>query len=217
MPDSPHSAVHPYHKSTIKRVFDVVMGSALLLLALPVITIAATWVWLRHGEPVFFRQKRRGKHQRVFTMVKIRTMVKNAEQLKKKLLHKNQAPSPMFKIFNDPRFIQGGTFLSATGIDELPQLINVIRGEMSLVGPRPLPVQEAAKLPKNWRFRFEAKPGLFSHWSANTDRHKSLKHWRSLELQTLTQGGIFSDLTMIARITLSTLHSVLRYLFHPRT
>jgi lipopolysaccharide/colanic/teichoic acid biosynthesis glycosyltransferase len=145
-------------------------------------------------------------------------MVTNAEQLKKKLLHKNQAPLPMFKIFSDPRFIIGGKFLSATGIDELPQLFNVLRGEMSLVGPRPLPLEEAAKLPKSWHFRFLVKPGLFSHWSASQDRHKSLRHWKDLELQTLVEGGPFSDAVLIVQIIITILKTVikslLRHLFH---
>ena len=120
-------------------------------------------------------------------------MVKNAEALRskniKQLSSLNYAPQPMFKIDEDPRFIKFGKFLSHSGLDELPQLINIIKGDMSLVGPRPLPTDEANKLKKidpNWYlWRHQVKPGLFSLWVLDNQRHQSLQAWKKLEKETL--------------------------------
>jgi lipopolysaccharide/colanic/teichoic acid biosynthesis glycosyltransferase len=120
-------------------------------------------------------------------------MVKNAELLRSKnqkhFAELNYAPAPMFKIKNDPRFLKIGKFLSHSGLDELPQLINILKGQMSLVGPRPLPTNEAQTLKKidpDWYFwRHQVKPGLFSLWVLNNERHKNLEAWRGLEKKTL--------------------------------
>lgn len=196
-------SINAYYHSWEKRCFDIVLGTLLFVSVLPILGLAALWVLSSDGGPVMFKQKRVGKNKQSFTILKIRTMIKDAEKAKKKLLHLNQAPSPMFKIFNDPRFIKGGRFLSATGIDELPQLLNVIKGEMSLVGPRPLPVAEANKLDKSWQFRFQVKPGLFSEWTADERRHKSLKDWKQLEMNTLHKNpNLFNDLNYLIKTVL---------------
>lgn len=145
------------------------------------------------GSPIIFKQKRTGKNGKVFTIYKFRTMVKNAELIRAKdrtkLAKLNYAPLPMFKIGDDPRFIKFGRFLSRGGLDELPQLINIVRGEMSLIGPRPLPVTEANSLKKidyNWYiWRHQVKPGLFSLWVLDDKRHQDLKTWKKLERETL--------------------------------
>lgn len=125
-------------------------------------------------------------------------MKPGSDEIKSKYCQYNQAPSPMFKIHNDPRFTKLGRWLSHSGLDELPQLINVIKGDMSLVGPRPLPLKEAEKIPSSWQWRFQVKPGLFSYWSLSTCRHESLEKWKQLERDTVQKGGIVSDLTLIS-------------------
>lgn len=132
-------------------------------------------------------------------MYKFRTMYVGAHADTKKFLAQNQAPEPMFKIFDDPRFVGVGRFLSATGLDELPQLINVVLGNMSLVGTRPLPVAQAKKLGPKWQFRFDAKPGIFSEWTISKDRHKSSKKWLELDRETLSKGSIVGDIGVILR------------------
>jgi lipopolysaccharide/colanic/teichoic acid biosynthesis glycosyltransferase len=185
----------------------------MLLAAVPVLAAAGLCVLLADGWPVMFAQKRTGKDKKTFIIYKIRTMVKNAEVIKKRLLHLNQAPAPMFKIFNDPRFIPGGKFLSTTGIDELPQLWNVVKGEMSLVGPRPLPVSEAKKLGKPWQFRFLVRPGLFSEWTVDGRRHKNGLIWKKLEQETVFHGNIVTDLSLILRTIFVTMTKQIKKLF----
>ena len=156
---------------------------------------------------IIFTQKRTGLNGKTFVLYKFRTMVKNAESIKNRNINKykkeNQAPWPMFKNYDDPRFIKKvinlpfgikkeikiGRWLSKTGLDELPQLINIIKGEMKLVGPRPLPIKEANAIkkidPKWWQWRHQIKPGIFSHWTLDKNRYKSLEHWKRLEKKTL--------------------------------
>jgi lipopolysaccharide/colanic/teichoic acid biosynthesis glycosyltransferase len=135
--------------------------------------------------PIFFKQKRMGQNKKSFTMYKFRTMYVGAHRHQKRYKKLNQAPGPMFKIFDDPRFVGIGKFLSRSGLDELPQIINVIKGEMNLVGPRPLPVAEAQKLDKSWDFRYQVKPGIFSEWTASPLRHKNLLLWKELDKLTV--------------------------------
>lgn len=130
-------------------------------------------------------------------MIKFRTMRHDAEKLKKGLLNKNEAPSPMFKMKNDPRFTKIGKILSTTGLDELPQLLHIIKGTMSLVGPRPLPVSEAKKLPSSWDFRYEVKPGLISEWALSGKRYASLNDWKMLEKETLKKDSLGYEVSLI--------------------
>lgn len=124
-------------------------------------------------------------------------MTVGAEKQKKTLLGQNEAPWPMFKMKDDPRFTLLGKFLSRSGLDELPQLINILRGEMSLVGPRPLPLAEAKKLDKEWEFRYQVKPGVISLWAIDPKRYFSLEKWRKLEENTLRDGSIAKDVLLL--------------------
>jgi len=106
----------------------------------------------------------------------------------------------MFKMQQDPRFIGIGRWLSRTGLDELPQLVNIWRGEMSFVGPRPLPVDEAEQLPKSWDFRYLVKPGLVSEWVLSEKKYRSLNAWRQVERKPLQFSNIASDVALLAQI-----------------
>lgn len=126
-------------------------------------------------------------------------MEQGAEKKRNKLLHLNQAPWPMFKVYDDPRYTKIGKLLSSTGIDELPQFWNILKGEMSLVGPRPLPLAEAKNLGKEWDFRYQVKPGIISEWAVNSQRYQSLAKWKELEKGTLKKGGLAYDLHLMLK------------------
>jgi lipopolysaccharide/colanic/teichoic acid biosynthesis glycosyltransferase len=194
--------VHPYYGSFRKRLFDFFISSVWILIASPLFLIISLAIITSSGFPIFFTQKRLGKDKKVFRMYKFRTMYVGAHADTAKFLAQNQAPEPMFKIFDDPRFVGVGRFLSATGLDELPQLINVLLGNMSLVGTRPLPVAQAKKLGCEWQFRFQAKPGIFSEWTISRDRHKSSEKWLELDRKTLSKGSVTGDISIILRTLL---------------
>lgn len=203
--------IDAYYHSWEKRVFDLVLSLILLLVLSPLLLLIAIVVLLTAGSPVIFTQKRIGLHGKEFTIYKFRTMEKNAALTKHKYLKLNEAPFPMFKIHDDPRFTGLGRFLSRTGLDELPQLINIIKNEMSFVGPRPLPTKEAIALSKEWKsFREQVKPGIFSEWSISWERHKSLEKWEKLEKNTVTKGSVFKDLKYIYEVLSSQLFLISR-------
>lgn len=152
------------------------------------------------GSPIFFTQLRSGKNKKPFAIYKFRTMHKSAEKLRYKLNARNEAPFPMFKMMNDPRFVGIGKWLSQIGFDELPQLVNVLTGDMSLIGPRPLPVAEADLLDQSWDFRYSVRPGIFSEWAADETKHDSLKHWKTIEENMLNRGSLLHDINIIVMI-----------------
>lgn len=192
--------IHPYHNSVTKRWFDVFVALFLLTFLSPLLILITSVVWLTAGLPLFYTQKRIGKNGLIFQVIKFRTMTIGAEKNQKKLQSQNEAPYPMFKLHNDPRFVGVGRWLSNTGLDELPQLWNILRGDMSFVGPRPLPVNESKKLlalKPAWRFRTLVKPGIFSEWSIDERRHHSLTHWQKLDTLTVVQGGLKFEIKLI--------------------
>ena len=132
--------------------------------ALPVMGVVAILIWFIDGSPVLYRQRRVGLGGKPFTMLKFRTMKPGAERMKRYYQSRNQARGPVFKMYDDPRFTRTGKLLSHVGLDELPQLMNVIRGEMAIFGPRPLPIAEAKKLKPWMRERHAIKPGIISPW-----------------------------------------------------
>ena len=210
--------IHYSFTSFLKYFIDLILVLVALFFLLPFFIILWPILFWQIGSPIIFKQKRTGKNSKTFTIYKFRTMVKNAELLRSKkqnqLAKLNYAPQPMFKISNDPRFVKFGKFLSHTGLDELPQLVNVIKGEMSLVGPRPLPVNEANSLKKidaNWYFwRHQVKPGLFSLWVLDDKRHQSLKTWKKLERKTLAL-NLVQQYLLIFKIIFIQLQRVFRF------
>lgn len=154
-----------------KRVFDLLLGAALAPVVLPVGVLCAIAIRLDSPGPIVFRQRRTGQHGTPFQMYKFRTMVRDAEQLKRELAHLNVLEAPDFKIPNDPRITRVGRFLRATSLDELPQVWNIVRGDMSFVGPRPTSFSpETYEL---WHTRrLEARPGLTGLWQIS-GRHQT--------------------------------------------
>ncbi|GAB4219552.1 MAG: sugar transferase [Candidatus Microgenomates bacterium] len=179
----------------IERIFA---GLVLIFLS-PLFLILYVLVKLDSKGPFLFTQKRAGKGKKPFCIYKIRTMVEKAEKLKSKYLKYNQADGPVFKIYDDPRYTKVGKWLARFGIDELPQFINILKGEMSLVGPRPLPVEEAQKIPKKYEKRFSVKPGIFSSWVASGAFHNDFDHWMKLDIEDVENKGWWWDVRVFLR------------------
>ncbi len=150
-----------------KRTFDIAASSAMLLLLSPLMALFAVAIKLSSSGPVFFRQIRTGRDERPFAMLKFRTMYEDAESRRQELAHLNEMDGPLFKITNDPRITSVGRFLRRTSLDEIPQLINVWKGDMSLVGPRPFVVEESEEIDGWARKRFEARPGMTGLWQVS--------------------------------------------------
>jgi len=150
-----------------KRSFDLVASSLILVALSPLFLVTAIVIKSTSSGPVFFRQTRTGRDEAPFQVMKFRTMYEDAEERKAELLHLNEVDGPLFKVVEDPRVTRPGRFLRRTSIDELPQLINVWKGDMSLVGPRPFVVSEAAEIEGWARKRFEARPGMTGLWQVS--------------------------------------------------
>jgi exopolysaccharide biosynthesis polyprenyl glycosylphosphotransferase len=184
-----------------KRILDV-MGSFLLLLitSLPILIIALLIRWTSPG-PVIFSQNRSGLHGRPFRMYKFRSMVTNAEQARAELETLNEMSGPVFKVQNDPRVTRLGYWLRRTSLDELPQLWNVLRGEMSLVGPRPLPLYETASFDDvSQRRRMSVRPGLTCLWQVRgRNQITSFEDWVRLDLEYIDRWTLWLDLEILLR------------------
>jgi exopolysaccharide biosynthesis polyprenyl glycosylphosphotransferase len=191
-----------------KQIIDVVGASVALLAALPILLIIALAVKLTSPGPVFFRQERSGLNGSPFTLYKFRTMVTNAEQLQHELAAMNEMSGPVFKVTDDPRITKLGKFLRKYSLDELPQLINVARGEMSLVGPRPLPVNEVKRFNDlAHRRRLSVKPGLTCIWQIKgRNKISDFKDWVRLDLEYIDSWTLWLDF----KILLLTVPAVLR-------
>ena len=156
--------------------------------------------------PALFAQERYGYRKRRFRMLKFRTMVADAERLQAGLEAQNEARGPVFKIARDPRLTRVGAFLRRTSLDELPQLWNVLRGDMSLVGPRPLPVRDVARFEEPWLMRrFSVRPGLTCLWQVGGRSDVGFDAWVALDLEYIDRWSLALD----ARILLRTVPAVL--------
>lgn len=189
----------------LKRILDIVSSLLLLILFLPLFFIIAILIKINSKGPVFFLQKRCGKNGREYNMYKFRTMVKDAEFLKKKL--KNEMDGPMFKMKNDPRTTEIGRILRRYSLDELPQLFNVLKGQMSLVGPRPLAAEEMT-VDNNWRkIRLSVKPGMTGLWQIMGRASGKFNDWVVYDIEYVQKRSFLMDM----KIIFLTLFAVLRY------
>ncbi len=182
-----------------KRIVDVVAASVLLVLLAPVMAVAAVLIKLTSRGPVLFMQTRAGLRGAPFTMYKFRTMRVGAEQARASLGHLNEKDGPVFKITNDPRLTVVGRWLRQSSIDELPQLFNVLRGEMSLVGPRPLWMPEAQRTEGSARLRTDVKPGLTCLWQISGRSELSYQEWVELDLFYVHHRSMWLDLMIMAQ------------------
>lgn len=185
-----------------KRTFDIVASSTGLLALSPLLLGAALAIRLDSKGPIFFAQVREGKDGRIFKIYKFRTMRPDAEQLQRQLLELNEQDGPAFKIERDPRVTRVGRFLRKTCIDELPQLLNVFRGEMSMVGPRPLPVSESYAARPWHRHRLVSLPGLTCIWQVSGARKVKFDQWMRMDLEYIQRRSPWFDLQLLFRTLL---------------
>ncbi|WP_233902998.1 sugar transferase [Stieleria maiorica] len=186
----------------IKRAIDIVGASVGLVLVSPLLVVAAMAVKLTSPGPAFFKQTREGMHGKPFTIYKMRTMVLDAESRQSALREKSHRDGPAFKIKHDPRVTPIGHFLRRTCIDELPQFINVLRGDMSLVGPRPLPWHESRACNHWQRRRLDVPPGMTCYWQVNKSAAETFDDWMRMDLQYVDRNDLWRDLHLIARTAL---------------
>ena len=192
----------------IKRILALL----LLVLVMPFILLFFLLIKLTSQGPFIFKQKRAGKNKKPFILYKIRTMVENAENLRSKIYYLNEADGPVFKIHNDPRYTKIGKFLSHTGLDEILQLINVIKGEMDFVGPRPLPTYEANKLPKKYERRFSVLPGMTSSWLINGAHMIPFNQWMELDINYVKNKTLLGDFKIFIKTVIIVISLILNKL-----
>jgi exopolysaccharide biosynthesis polyprenyl glycosylphosphotransferase len=187
------------HQQGLKRLFDIVVSGAALWMLLPVFAATAALIKLTSRGPVFFKQVRSGLHGKQFRMLKFRSMGADAEAQRAKLEAQNEMSGPVFKVKNDPRVTMVGRFIRKFSIDELPQLINVLRGDMSIVGPRPPIPSEVLKYEPWQRRRLSVRPGLTCIWQVSGRNQISFEQWMYLDMQYIDHWSLAQDFNLILR------------------
>ncbi len=194
-----HSGPENSWQAVVKQLIDLVGSALLLILASPLFLLAAIAIKATSPGPIFFKQKRSGLNGQPFTMYKFRSMVTNAEQRQHEILSMNEMTGPVFKVTNDPRITPIGKLLRKLSIDELPQLLNVLRCDMSLVGPRPLPVEEVKRFDDlAHRRRLSVKPGLTCLWQVQGRNDvTNFKDWVRLDLEYIDNWSLWLDFKIL--------------------
>ncbi len=182
-----------------KRLFDIAASIFALVILSPVFIVTAIVVKIEDGGPAFFTQTRVGKDGRLFRMFKFRSMCLNAEDMVIDLKHKNEADGPVFKIEDDPRVTKVGAFIRKYSVDELPQLINILRGDMSIVGPRPPLECEVEQY--NWfeKQRLLVKPGLTCYWQCSGRSDIGFDEWVKMDLKYIKERNSRTDMLIILK------------------
>ena len=178
----------------VKRAFDIVASLLALIVLSPVFIVVAGAIFFTDFGNPFFVQERIGKNGKVFKIYKFRSMYKNAEKMRDSLLEHNQADGPTFKITTDPRVTKVGSFIRKTSIDELPQLINILKGEMSVIGPRPFIPKEQAELSD---LRLLVKPGLSCYWQIGGKNSLTTEEQIALDIKYIEERSCLVDLKII--------------------
>jgi lipopolysaccharide/colanic/teichoic acid biosynthesis glycosyltransferase len=181
----------------IKRGFDIVASIVGLILLAPLFLVVAILIKREDGGPIFFVQERTGYNNKPFRMYKFRTMCENAAEMHKFLLEQNELDGPAFKMKEDPRITHVGKLLRRTSIDELPQLLNILKGEMSVVGPRPLPVYETDQMTAYQKTRHLVKPGLTCYWQVMGRTEVPFDEWMELDQKYLEKRSLATDIGLI--------------------
>jgi lipopolysaccharide/colanic/teichoic acid biosynthesis glycosyltransferase len=183
----------------VKRVMDVLVASLSLLIVWPLWSLIALVIWIDSPGPVLYRAERIGRKGRTFICLKFRTMVRDADQHREELAHLNERKSVLFKMTNDPRVSRVGAFLRKYSLDELPQLINVLRGEMSLVGPRPSIASEVRQYELAHLRRLDVLPGMTGLWQVEARQDPSFDRYISLDTTYVDNWHLLLDLRILAR------------------
>lgn len=183
-----------------KRIIDIICALIGIILLAPVFVIVALCIKLEDSKgPVLFKQVRSGKNGKGFFMFKFRSMVSNAEELKGALMEKNEATGPVFKMKEDPRITKVGKFIRKTSLDELPQLFNVLKGEMSLVGPRPPLPNEVAQYTNYELQRLSVTPGLTCYWQVSGRSNIGFAEWVELDLKYIRERSTYLDFKLVVK------------------
>jgi lipopolysaccharide/colanic/teichoic acid biosynthesis glycosyltransferase len=182
-----------------KRALDIVVGIAVIILLIPVFPIIVIMIKMDTPGPVFFKQKRVGKNERVFEFLKFRSMHREAEKDRRNLQPYNEHDGPTFKIKADPRITNVGRFLRRSSFDELPQIINVIKGDMSIVGPRPQMPNEVEQYQPWHRKRLEVIPGITCYWQISGRSHIGFDEWMRLDMEYLRTRCMRTDLMIMLK------------------
>lgn len=189
-----------------KRIFDVILSLMGIIVLSPLMLIISIAIIIDDGSPAIFVQDRNGLNGRVFPMYKFRTMCKNAPELHKNLVKNNEMNGPAFKMRNDPRVTRIGKVLRRTSLDELPQLINIIKGDMSIVGSRPLPTYETEQCTEYQMQRLLVRPGLTCYWQCSGRNDIDFEEWIEMDLQYIREASLLTDL----RIMMKTFSAVVK-------
>ena len=190
------NSIHRHHRR-LKRVIDLVGATVVLVLASPIMILTALLIWIEDRGPLFYTAPRAGRDGEFFSMYKFRSMVTDAEAQKQSMRKKNERTGPLFKISDDPRITRVGRFIRESSIDELPQLLNVLRGEMSLVGPRPALPEEEAAFDDELRDRFEVRPGITGLWQVEARSNAAFNAYRRLDLHYVENWNLALDLRIL--------------------
>ena len=180
-----------------KRIFDIICSLMAVIILLPIFLIIFIAIKIESKGPVIFSQERVGINNKSFKMYKFRSMVVNAEDLKEVLKKQNERKGPMFKIKDDPRVTRVGKFIRKTSIDELPQLLNILKGEMSIVGPRPSLPNEVREFEPWMMDRLKVKPGLTCYWQVSGRDQIGFEKWMELDVKYVKDRSFLLDLKLI--------------------
>ena len=183
----------PFGYAVAKRAFDLAAGSFILLLLVPVIPLVAMMIRFDSEGPVFYRQDRIGKGGRRFKFYKFRSMRVNSDRMRAELESKNELAGPVFKMKNDPRVTSVGQFLRRSSLDEIPQIFNVLKGDMSIVGPRPSLPGEVERYEAWHRRRLEVKPGITCLWQVAGRSHVEFDEWMRLDIEYMSRRSLRTD------------------------
>lgn len=183
----------------LKRLFDIVLSSVAIVCLSPVFLLTAVAIRLEDGGPAIFTQQRTGKDMQPFKMYKFRSMYVNADEKMAELLEDNEQAGPAFKIKNDPRITKVGRFIRKVSIDELPQLLNIIKGDMSIVGPRPILTFQMEECNDYEKQRVIVKPGLTCYWQIGGRANIKWNEWVELDLNYIEDMSLWTDFKMILK------------------
>lgn len=191
------STAHKPYQYAAKRLFDILASAVALVVLSPLLVLVALGIKLSSKGPVFFSQTRVGLHGVTFELLKFRSMVVNAEELKETLQQVNEQDGPVFKMQNDPRITGIGAFIRKYSIDELPQLINILRGDMTIVGPRPAVPKEVVQYKAWQRRRLSVRPGLTCYWQVSGRNAIGFEEWMRLDLRYVDEFALMLDFSLI--------------------
>lgn len=186
----------------IKRTIDIIGSLFGLIILSPILLIVMVAIKIESRGPVVFAQERVGYKGKRFKMYKFRSMVENAEELKEKLKDQNEMNGPMFKMKNDPRVTRVGRIIRKTSIDEIPQFVNVLKGDMSLVGPRPSLLKEVEEFDDWMLRRLDVKPGLTCYWQVSGRNDIDFEEWMKLDIKYIEEQSILVDIKLILKTVL---------------